>query len=183
MLTCLRLIQFYRCGHCYQKVQGVFFYYDEIRVARNEGRLNSRHPVIRCLGCMLGDYLARESDHFKNKKRFLMRKWIYDGKEANTADIPKLLSDFEEKEIHRYAMQLNEIRHKSARTYKYDKEIEDRQRPHGARELGRHGAKYISPTFEDKLLFEKFQKMTPEEKEWSGICTDRLFGHGHGGLD
>lgn len=160
-------------------MQGVFFFYDTIRTARNENILHARPSILHCLGCKLSHYLRSERDHFKHPKREIMRRWIYDGIEANTYDLPKLLSDYDEKEVHFYAMRLNEIRYQSTVRLGYDKEFEDRQRPPSREEKGRLGIKYLSPTYEWKINFERYCKMTPEEKEWAGIDMSRLYGHGH----
>lgn len=177
------MVEAYKCGRCLQKKLGIFYFYDEIRWAKYEGRTHTEPASMKCLGCTLVDELENEADHFKAQKRLLLHKWVYDGMDANNFNLPKLLADFEDKSISYEGAKLNYIRIKTAQKNGYDREFEERQRPLQRREKGRHGIKYISPTYEDKTLFLQREKMTPEMREWSSINMDRLYGHGHGGLD
>lgn len=177
------MVEAFKCGFCLQKKLGIFYFYDEIRWAELDGRAHSEPASMKCLGCMLVDELDAEADHFKAQKRLILRKWVYDGVDVNNFNLPKLLEDFDEKHIRFEAEKLNYIRMKTTQKNGFDKETEDRQRPLNRRELGRHGIKYISPTYADKIHFQKRQNMTPEQLQWASINMGGLYGHGHGGLD
>lgn len=101
----------------------------------------------------------------------------------NTNEHQRALTDFDEKGIMQYVKELDDLRHSylhygPARD-RYDPEYNERQREFTPAELGRLGLKNQAPVIQDEQQWLDLQKMSPEERQWSSINTDRLWGHGH----
>ena len=84
-----RCTQYYACRGCKEKVFGIFFHYEEWTQAHwfSQGCYQ-----MLCLGCMLTDYLNKETDHRKPQKMDMVKKWLRNSDGTwNEDDISKAL--------------------------------------------------------------------------------------------
>jgi len=180
---CSRAVQHYVCSSCNVNLLGIFYSFTQIRAARNAGVLYQEHPPIKCLGCTLSDDLDAETDHYKNIKRDIIRRWLEDEEGPNITDLARALEDFEEKNVASDIEALDERRfkhmHRLAPELCYDREYDERQNELTRAELGRLGLKNIAPQVGQYEQWLEEQKKDDEDKQWTWFRSDRVFGHGH----
>jgi hypothetical protein len=89
-LTIHRCTRYYRCRGCKEQVFGIFFHYEEWAQAQwfSQGTYE-----MLCLGCMLVDYLNKETDHRKVGKMDMVKHWLrHSDGTWNEYDIDKALT-------------------------------------------------------------------------------------------
>ncbi|PQE03343.1 ribosomal L36 protein [Rutstroemia sp. NJR-2017a BBW] len=169
----LWMLDIYTCGDCGAQIPGVYFNYAQIR----KYQLDSVDRPS-CMGCMLSDYLDIEEDHYKRRKRTIIKRWLYhpdmwnDGEEEfgmwNQTDLLKAIEDFEKKGVVGAAQKLEMERLRSP----IDHETHEVQRPLPVATEGRRGAHGIqAPTTTDKLD-------QISHKQWDWFRGDRINAHG-----
>ena len=172
----------YKCYTCAAELLGIFYSFTEIREARNLGLLNRPQSVVRCLGCMLTADLEAEQDHYKLIKRRIIAKWLQDDEGLNTNNLPRALEEYDEKNINEDIQSLDELRfkhmHYGPSHQRFDREHAERQNELSREEKGRLGMKNVAPHIGDEENWFVAQKHN--ERQWTYICKDRLWGHGHG---
>jgi hypothetical protein len=183
-LTESRAVKSYTCKTCKTILPGIFYAYTQIRQAKYLNLLDSPRPSVRCLGCTLTASLYAEDDHYKLLKRRIIRKWLEDEDGLNTNELQRALVEFDEKDIMQDVQALDELRfahmHTGPADDRFDREYADRQRELTRAELGRLGLKNMAPHIDDEQRWLERQNMSAEDRHWSSICKDRLWGHGHG---
>ncbi|PMD20946.1 hypothetical protein NA56DRAFT_540642, partial [Hyaloscypha hepaticicola] len=76
LIQCNRLdginwaIQSHKCTTCREVLMGIFFAYRDV-YEKNAGL----SPSLNCGGCLIKGHLRTEADHYKRKKRGIMRTW------------------------------------------------------------------------------------------------------------
>jgi hypothetical protein len=182
ILTSLRKLERHPCYVCGLNPLGIFFYYDDIRQATNQG-LTGIQLQMTCMACRLVGWLNGEKDHYKGKKRGVIEHWLREkNHEAsgepvwNDTNMPKALEDFTERKVvlkardidrRRYCAMMHPLRPEDA----LDREYDERQVPLNRYENGRLGMKNRSPTVESKD--EVFD-------HWNYVDRSRTWAHGHG---
>ena len=173
-----RSTQRINCDYCQTSPLGIFFHYIHVRPivdAHGDVRPNQ---TLRCLGCKFHIILNKEKDHFKQRKRNLIRNWLRDDdSEWNDADLLKAITDIEKKAIIGRAQGMDDDRQKATKKT-FDPE-EARQLPISEVEKNQKFSSFHrSPTVDDKMHDPKF--MTEEEKKWKLIARpERRHEHGY----
>jgi hypothetical protein len=130
---------------------GIFFSYTHIFE-----RENYLSPYLSCVGCLLIDVLRQEADHYKQKKRNIMRSWLVGSDGPNRDDLGKALSDYHNRQIEILAKKLTDQHLRDLTTGnkddRYDRELNERQKPLTTEELsGKMGTHRRSPQIYEQL--------------------------------
>lgn len=168
------------CDTCKVTPLGIFFHYGHVRdIVDAEGNIRPNN-ILRCLGCKLHIILNKEKDHYKQRKRNLIRAWLKEDDGIwNDADLLKACLDISAKGIVARAQQLDDSRQLSIEEEGMDPELQARQLPISDVELDqRFSSAKRSPTVDDKRNDPKF--MTEQEKRWKLIARpERRHEHGY----
>jgi len=179
MLTHDRSTQRIQCDMCQANPLGIFFYYGHVRQIVDAKGYVLPDQTLRCLGCKFYTILNKEKDHFKQRKRNLIRAWLReeDG-EWNDANLIKAITDIEKKSIIIRAQGMDDQRQEMCKDGR-DPELEAGQIPiSDVERRQKFGSFRRSPTVDDKINDPKF--MTEEEKKWKLIARpERRHEHGY----
>jgi hypothetical protein len=174
-----RSTQRIQCDICQANPLGIFFHYGHVRQIVDAKGHVLPDQTLRCLGCKFHIVLNKEKDHYKQRKRNLIRAWLRkeDG-EWNDADLIKAITDIEKKGIIVKAQKIDDWRQESIQEG-FDPELEARQIPiNDVERRQKFGSFHRSPTVDDKMNDPKF--MTEEEKKWKLIARpERRHEHGY----
>jgi len=160
------------CSSCKQEALGIFYWYDELRLDRIMNTF-----FRQCWGCQLKGVLLLEADHYKYRKRLVMKEWLCEDEEWNENDLPKALEDFITKGIKDGADKIDGQRYYDMFVKqgweRYDREFDERQVYFEGKRLNEHRR---SPTVAEK---DRHLNKNP----WDWHHDGAKWGHGHGGLD
>jgi hypothetical protein len=161
-------------------VLGIFFWYLNVKPIVDEDGNIIPNRILRCLGCKFGIVLSKEKDHYKQRKRNIIRTWLRDvDGEWNDADLLGAIGDILNRGVIGRAQQLDDARHQRIDDLGEDPELEAVQVPiSDAEKWQRFSSHKRSPTVEDKRGDPKF--MNSEEKKWNLIARpERRNEHGY----
>src|SRR4051812_36210452 len=144
------MLEEHLCGSCDYTALGMFYFYNHIRLARNDGTLGQTQSPLSCLGCLLVEVLDNETDHFNLYKSLLVKDWVKGAVMLDSVDLEK---GFYLARVKAMAHELELRREDHIREFQYDKETEERQKPLNANL--KYPEKYLSPRYEEKVIFER----------------------------
>lgn len=133
-----------------------------------------------CGGCFLTTHLRHTTDHYKNKKRAIIKAWLMDDNNRghwNTTDLRKAIEDYELLGIEEMAAALDEHRKNDV----YDRETQERQRPiTDAERGGSRGAWRRSTDVKDSKMEEEAYLTYPLDEFRNYHQSDECRFDGHG---
>jgi hypothetical protein len=145
---------------------GIFFAYRDV-YEKNAGL----SPSLNCGGCLLKGHLRTEADHYKRKKRGIMRTWLAGPGGFNKDDLGKALAEYHSRDIEGLVQLLADQRlaDSTSGPDPYDREVNERQIPLTKKELsGKKGTEERSPQINEAL---------PGNNEWEWYAQERYDGH------
>ncbi len=165
------------CKTCGDVQLGVFFFFAEAQWLQIQGL-----PALpECYGCRLTYYLRRETDHYKAKKRSIIKTWLKDDDGWNTTDLRKATEDYDLFAIEHLASELDYLRRKESMEGEdpYDRETNERQRPYTYDETkGFRGAFLRSPEVCYEKNMEKAYFGPKDAYQWAYEDRNRYDHHG-----
>ena len=123
---------------------GIFFNYGQIKALRD----HDSSTAATCMGCQLNYQLENEADHYKQQKRHIIQRWLYDpiNEEWNTTNLFKSINfDFYVNKVEKGVRGLDRMREYDIKVHGYDRETEERQIPLMPYEKGKRGGFLRSP--------------------------------------
>jgi len=178
-----RLAECKTCDDCSENILGIFWDHGSWRASQ------IFHEPGYCLSCKLNSYLEDERDHYKDRKRALIKTWLTESapdpfsdslsiESLNTTNLPKAIQDFRDKKMLAPAWELDDARRKEmhfvTKHNRVDREYGERQRPWVRKELNKQGKIMRSPWIDEKDV-----DLRGGEVAWMVSDETRRWAHGH----